>query len=149
MGGKQQILFLTSDDWLSNFYPSPIALGNRLYATVEHYYQAQKFVAVPEIYEQVIAASTPKQAKQISREYPDRVREDWDTAKEGVMFLAVTAKFQQIGDLRDKLIATGDSELIENSPTDSYWGRPPHGGENRLGVIIMQVRENLRRAGSE
>ena len=39
-----------------------------------------------------------------------------------------------------------DAEIVEDSPTDSYWGAGAHGGgRNRLGQILMSVRDELRR----
>jgi hypothetical protein len=35
---------------------------------------------------------------------------------------------------------------VENSPTDDYWGCGAHGGgRNKLGKILMSVRDELRR----
>jgi N-glycosidase YbiA len=44
------------------------------------------------------------------------------------------------------LLATGDDLLVENAPGDYYWGCGKDGsGKNRLGTILMEVREILRR----
>lgn len=44
--------------FLSNFYPSQIKIDGKIYKTVEHYFQSQKFKGLPE--EQVlIDAKTP------------------------------------------------------------------------------------------
>ena len=63
----------------------------------------------------------------------------------------VYMKFKQNADLANKLLATGDSELIEgNRWHDNVWGdcecsrcinRP---GRNLLGKALMEVREVLR-----
>ncbi|HEX2549583.1 MAG TPA: NADAR domain-containing protein, partial [Gammaproteobacteria bacterium] len=43
------------------------------------------------------------------------------------------------------LFSTGDEEIAEDSPTDSFWGLGPDGGgQNNLGKILMQVRQVLR-----
>ncbi len=43
------------------------------------------------------------------------------------------------------LLATGSAELIEgNDWGDDYWGRATPQGKNHLGVVLMQVREELR-----
>jgi predicted NAD-dependent protein-ADP-ribosyltransferase YbiA (DUF1768 family) len=42
-------------------------------------------------------------------------------------------------------LATGDEEIIENSPIDSYWGCGADGqGKNMLGKILMETRDILR-----
>ena len=45
----------------------------------------------------------------------------------------------------DQWLATGDEELVEDSPNDYYWGRGRSGtGKNMLGRILMEVRDELR-----
>jgi ribA/ribD-fused uncharacterized protein len=60
------------------------------------------------------------------------------------MLHALRCKFAD-PELQVLLLSTGLRTLIENSPHDSYWGCGRDGkGENRLGVILMRVREDLR-----
>jgi ribA/ribD-fused uncharacterized protein len=64
------------------------------------------------------------------------------------MLEAVRAKFTQHDDLKEILLGTGDAKLVEHTEWDSYWGDGGDGsGKNRLGHILMQVREELRRQG--
>ena len=58
--------------------------------------------------------------------------------------LQARAKFIQHPDLREKLLSTGDAILHEDSPWDKYWGYAKGGGLDRLGKLLMQVREELR-----
>ncbi len=77
-----------------------------------------------------------------SRKHP--IRGDWEQVKEDIMRRALSQKFTEHGDLRQLLLGTGDEEIIENSPTDYYWGCGKDGtGKNRLGQILMEVREML------
>ena len=47
-------------------------------------------------------------------------------------------------DLREKLVATGDAELIEgNHWNDTCWGVCKGIGQNNLGKILMEVRDML------
>ena len=56
------------------------------------------------------------------------------------------AKFSQHDELRAMLLGTGDAVLIEHTTKDNYWGDGGDGsGKNRLGQILMSVREELRR----
>ena len=55
-------------------------------------------------------------------------------------------KFGQHPDLADKLLATGDALLIEDSKTDAYWGIGKKGnGQNWLGKCLMDIREMVRK----
>jgi N-glycosidase YbiA len=78
-----------------------------------------------------------------SRKRP--LRKDWAAVKDNIMHEAVLAKFTQHADLRGILLATGDSEIIEHTANDAYWGDGGDGsGKNMLGLILFRVREALR-----
>lgn len=52
-------------------------------------------------------------------------------------------KFQR-KDLKQKLLDTGDAELIEgNTWGDTYWGMVGNKGHNHLGRLLMKVREEI------
>jgi hypothetical protein len=62
-----------------------------------------------------------------------------------VMYDCCLAKFTQNQDLMDKFMGTGEEELIEDSPVDSFWGCGADGkGLNHLGKVLMRVRKDLR-----
>jgi ribA/ribD-fused uncharacterized protein len=128
----------------SNFAHYPIRLHGRAWPTVEHFFQAQKFPDTD--YEEAIRqARSPAKAKGMGRTRHQRLRRDWERVKDGIMREAVLAKFSQHEDIRAVLLATGEAEIVEDSPTDSYWGAGARGGgRNRLGQILMQVRGELR-----
>jgi hypothetical protein len=57
---------------------------------------------------------------------------------------ALIAKFTQHEDLRALLLGTGDAPLIEHTANDDYWGDGGDGsGANRLGILLMKVRQTL------
>jgi ribA/ribD-fused uncharacterized protein len=147
------ILFYLKRDpfgWLSNFSLHPIEMKGRLWPTVEHYYQAQKFAGT-DYEEQIRQAPNAGTSKDMAHDGSHAVRADWDAVKYPIMQEAVLKKFQTHADLWAALLATGDEELVENSPDDYYWGRGSDGtGANNLGRILMEVRSLLRqRSDSE
>jgi GTP cyclohydrolase II len=130
---------------LSNFSPHAIFLDDRVWPTVEHYYQARKFTGTT--HEEAIRTSdTPMLAKRRAQELArESRRADWDAVKEQVMLDGLRAKFSQHPDLRVLLIRTGDRALVEHTENDVYWGDGGDGrGENRLGQLLMAVRAELR-----
>ena len=130
----------------SNFAPFGIELDGAWWPTVEHYYQAEKF-ADPELRRKIRKAEKPVIAKNLAHKYRGAVRPDWDQVKDAVMERAVSAKFAQHAELRALLLATGDEELEESAPTDTYWGVGRDGtGLNKLGKLIASIRSNLRAA---
>jgi ribA/ribD-fused uncharacterized protein len=61
------------------------------------------------------------------------------------MYRAVRRKFELHPELKDMLLATGDEDIAETAPHDSYWGIGRDGsGQNRLGKIIERIRDELR-----
>lgn len=74
-----------------------------------------------------------------------KLRADWEQVKEAVMKIGLKAKFTQHANLRTTLMGTGRNEIAEASPIDSYWGTGADGnGQNRLGVLLQEVRESFR-----
>ena len=131
----------------SNFSPHGIHLQGTDWPTVEHYYQAQKFVGtadaalIPVIY----AAQTPDKAAELGRDRTRQVRPDWEQIKAQVMRTAVLKKFLTHTDIQVILISTNNELIVENSPIDYYWGCGENKtGHNHLGKILMSVRQEIR-----
>jgi ribA/ribD-fused uncharacterized protein len=127
----------------SNFSRHPIDLDGERWQTTEHYFQASKF-ADPELQRRVREAETPGEAARLGRRLPG-LREDWEQVKEDVMRAALRAKFTQHARLARLLLSTQDAELVEHTSNDCYWADGGDGsGKNRLGVLLMQLRAELR-----
>jgi N-glycosidase YbiA len=145
--------------FLSHFYPSPILLGDEMWPTVEHYYQAQKSDD-PRYRRAIREAKTPGLAKRLAappngprkvsgqswfRRFKTLPRPDWAEVKLQIMRRADGAKFAQHPELAVLLLETGDAELIEDSFSDRFWGIGPDGsGPNWAGRVLMEIREELR-----
>ncbi len=128
----------------SNFARFPIFLKGRLWPTSEHYFQAQKFAGI-NLESKIRKAKTPALAATMGRDRRNPIRKDWESIKENVMKDALRAKFSQHPKLKKLLLDTENSILIEHTPNDNYWGDGGNGnGKNRLGYLLMQIREELR-----
>jgi len=128
----------------SNFAPYPIKLKSKTWPTSEHYFQAQKFAGTAHE-DKIRKAASPMKAAELGRTRKVRLRANWDHMKDNVMLEAVRAKFAQHPDLQALLLDTGEAILIEHTENDAYWGDGGDGkGKNRLGKILMKIREELR-----
>lgn len=128
----------------SNFSRHGFELDGVWWPTSEHYFQAQKFVGTPHA-EQIRQVNNPKDAANMGRDRQRPLRPDWERVKDEIMRRAVLKKFQTHDEIREILLGTGDEELVENAPHDYYWGCGQDGsGQNKLGQILMEVREILR-----
>lgn len=148
MTDSNQVIYFysTADAYgsFSNFSRHGFELDGKYWLTSEHYFQAMKFEGT-EHEEAVRTAKTPKLAAKIGRDRNRPLRPDWEDVKDDVMRSAVRAKFEQHADIREILLGTGDAQLIENARNDYYWGCGADGsGKNRLGQILMEVRQQLR-----
>lgn len=156
--------------FLSNFYPAPfkattyfafgadeerVELGELTFPTVEHWMQATKARAEnPQDFLLVLASSTPGHAKRAGRKI--LLRSDWEDVKEEVVLTGVRHKFLQNPILAQRLKETGNARLIEgNDWGDRTWGMVWDSillrweGENLLGEILQQVRDELMDTSAE
>jgi N-glycosidase YbiA len=130
----------------SNFSPHSIDLGGKKWATVEHYYQAHKFEGTEFEYlmAEIQAAPTPALAAKIGRDPAHQPHANWDLHKCEIMYRAVLQKFSSHLDIQQVLLDTLDTEIVEDSPVDYFWGCGiDRSGQNQLGQILMQVRSEL------
>ncbi len=132
----------------SNFSQHGFELDGKYWPTSEHYFQAQKFVETdPEWSEKIRLVKTPKAAAKMGRDRNHPLRTDWEQIKDEIMQNAVLKKFATHSELRETLLSTNQEEIVENSPIDYYWGCGKDGsGQNKLGQILMNVREILRQS---
>lgn len=135
-------------EFLSNFAASPITDDEGIeFPTVEHFFQASK-AKFKHQYRAIAAAPTPGKAKWLGRRV--ELRSDWEQVKDEIMLEGVRKKFA-IPELREKLLATGDEELMEGTWWhDNEWGNCSCEkcqniiGKNKLGKILMKVREEIK-----
>ena len=122
----------------------PIEIDGKIWPTSEHYFQAMKFAGTPHE-DEVRREESPMKAAQMGRDRHRPLRTDWETVKDDIMRIAVRAKFTQHSSLRDELLSTGDAKIVEHTTNDSYWADGGDGsGRNMLGVILMEIREEIR-----
>ncbi len=127
----------------SNFAPFKINMHGKVWPTVEHYFQAQKFDD-NFVQKEILKASSPMVAARLGRS-KEKIRSDWEQIKNDVMYEAILAKFKQHLELKDLLLSTSKAKLVEHTNRDSYWGDGGDGtGLNMLGKILMEVRKELR-----
>lgn len=127
--------------WLSNFHLCPIPWEGYTWPSTEHAYQATKTFD-PEIRKKIYGLTEPKLVKRISRSFA--LRGDWEIIKLQVMLDISRIKYQ-IPYLRDRLLKTQELYLEEtNTWNDTFWGVCNGVGQNNLGRILMQIREEIR-----
>lgn len=141
--------------WLSNFYLADVVFEGHRYPSTEHAFQAAKTLDIQqripfmtgvqavELGSECFQLMTCAEAKRAGRKLP--LRPDWEKVQLDVMWACLADKFTRHAALTEKLLATGNEELIEgNTWGDTYWGVCGGVGENHLGKLLMELRKALR-----
>lgn len=127
--------------FLSNFYPVGIFYKRIYYPSVEHAYQASK--TTDRFRRRIVAAlPNPGAAKRMGYKLP--MRPGWNAMRVGVMRRLLRLKFEDKS-LQKFLLDTGNEELVEgNDWGDTFWGVCKGKGENQLGKLLMEIRNELQ-----
>lgn len=144
---------------LQNWYPSVFHHASnpaiRFY-TAEHAIMHAKAVLFsdPTTAEKILNAKTPREAGKLGREVKNFNSAVWKENVDRVAEEVFYAKFSQVGECREALLATGEKVLAEASPTDRAWGigfrgdeaegKEQEWGKNIAGRALMKVRARLR-----
>ena len=142
----------------SQFFPCTFTEMGVTYNSAEQYMMAQKALLFDDIktYDKIMSLSNPSKIKALGRLVKNFNQEIWDKHKEDIVFNGNLLKFSQNKKLCKQLLATGDKEIVEASPTDTIWGiglaetdpdiydKSKWRGTNLLGKAIMKVRDVLK-----
>lgn len=134
--------FMGEYRWLSNYHVCDIYYDGIIYQSTEHAYQAAKTLDKTKRLE--FLKLTCSGAKRRGNKL--KLRSDWEEIKLKVMYDVNYYKYTRHAELGQKLIDTGDIELIEwNSWNDIFWGKSIETGEgsNNLGIILMKIRKEI------
>lgn len=146
LSSKNRIEFYEKEDeygGFSNFSDHPLVANNRYWRTSEHYYQSNKFEMYSEVYEEIQQAKTAMIAKEIA--HSNKVLSAWESRKILFMYMALYKKFTQNYSLKQLLLSTDGSYIVERAKDDEFWGDGKNGdGKNMLGRLLMFVRDELK-----
>lgn len=127
--------------FLNNFYLCSVEYKGVVYSNNEAAFQAQK--TLDEKLKKQFENLGPSEARNLGKSI--KLRKDWEEVKDQIMYEIVAAKFNQHPDLMDRLVLTGKRPLEEeNHWNDRYWGTVNGVGQNKLGKILMDIREKER-----
>lgn len=132
----------------SNLYKREIIFEDEVFATSEHAYQAGK-ARKPAVKKWLLDAPSPSLVAMAAHGlYYWDVAPGWSTIKFERMKAVLRAKFTQHEDLKEALLETGDARLVESAtednPVNRLWGEVNGVGKNTLGIMLMELRTELR-----
>ncbi|MBQ8959928.1 MAG: NADAR family protein [Ruminococcus sp.] len=143
---------------LSQWYDCRFTVDGTEFHTAEQYMMAQKALLFGDkkIYAEIMAASDPGAYKDLGRRISGFDEKVWEQHRTEIVIAGNMAKFGQNEELRDYLLATEKSVLVEASPYDRIWGiglsadtegiEDPYiwKGSDLLGFCLMEVRDRLK-----
>lgn len=141
----------------SQWFPARFEIDDIVYPTAEHFMMAEKARLFDDqrTLAQVLAASTPNEAKSLGRRVAGYDDARWMARRFDAVVEGNLAKFSQSNKLRAFLLATAPAVLVEASPVDAIWGigmaaDDPRAsdprqwqGLNLLGFALMIVRDRM------
>jgi len=144
---------------LSQWTKSDFKIGINKYNSSEQYMMAEKARVFddPENKKNIMDLDDPFEMKRLGRKIKNFDGEEWNKVKYSIVLNGNYYKFSQNKEMRDFLIATGDTILVEASPEDTIWGvgldesnediydLNKWEGKNLLGFALMELRDELSR----
>lgn len=141
---------------LSNMAPGfSLQIGDIRVRTSEALYQACRFPYSDEIQKMIISQKSPMTAKMKSKPFRSQTRPDWDQVRVTVMRWCLRVKIAcNWVKFRNLLLSTGEKHIVEDSRRDRFWGAVANDedyleGENVLGRLLMEIREELKSENSK
>ncbi len=145
--------------YLSNWYLSDFELDGIRFTSMEQYMMYQKACAFGDdkAANQIRNTSDVGKIKALGRAVRNYEDVIWNGIRQIVVYEGLLEKFRQNSELKEKLLATGQSILAECAVQDKIWGiglsmkdekrfdRKEWKGQNLLGFSIMKVRDSLQR----
>ena len=136
----------------SNLYRSAVEFEGKLYPTAEHAYQAGK-AAKPDVRDWILSAPSPSLAAMAAHGlYAWDIVPNWAQIKFDRMRRVLKAKFTQHPKLAEILLSTGAVRLVEagtvNNAVNRLWGEVNGVGQNMLGIMLMELRDELAKTKS-
>ncbi len=123
--------------FLSNAYNANVLYDGLLYKNAESAYQAQKTNC--ESLRKVFTETSASEAKELGKQLV--LRNDWDPVL--VMKSVVYEKFYQNPEIRTLLLNTKNA-IFAPEGIGKFWGVEDGKGRNILGMILMNVRDELK-----
>ena len=142
---------------LSQWWVSSFVVDGITYPTAEHWMMAQKAKLFEDdkVFEQILKAASPAEAKKLGRQIQNFDEERWLAQRDQIVVEGNFHKFSQNNALKEFLQQTQRRILAEASPIDTIWGiglaadnpaivyPEKWQGSNLLGFALMEVRDRL------
>lgn len=141
----------------SQWHPSRFEINNVTYTHAEQWMMAEKARMFHDdaTLELILRAQTPKLQKSLGRKVAPFNPKQWDQSARAIVKKGNRAKFLQNSSMKEALLATAGTTLVEASPHDTIWGiglaandprarnRSEWRGKNWLGEVLTELRDEM------
>lgn len=149
--------FYRSNNYFSQWYACHFEVEGKEFNCAEQYmmYGKANLFEDEEIAQKILRASQPREQKKLGRQVRNFDIDTWEANCKEIVYQGNFAKFSQNEELKQALLDTKGTTLVEASPSDKIWGiglaeddaraysRETWLGTNWLGEILTKVREDL------
>jgi ribA/ribD-fused uncharacterized protein len=123
----------------SNFIINPIKTDIGNFQNAEAAFQAYKDINNIDYIKNLESTESPFVVKQLGQNC--NLPSDWYSKKYELMKKVINFKFDQYPEFQKSLIESNLRCIYHQNMKDNYWGKGDGSGFNKLGVILMQIRE--------
>jgi ribA/ribD-fused uncharacterized protein len=159
---SQFTFFFTEASPFSQWYRCSFTENGRTFNCAEQYMMYGKAVLFgdAEMAAKILEADHPRTHKALGRKVRGFDVKVWNRERERIVRAGNHAKFTQNPELRELLLATRGTTLVEASPYDKIWGiglaasdpraQDPNQwkGQNLLGKVLTALRDDLAAAAA-
>lgn len=149
--------FFSKHSPLSNFYGCQFKEDGLVFSSNEQYYQYQKALHCNDITiaQTIMKTDDPAQCKKLGNKVSITDQKVWEDESLQIMYKGCLAKFLQNNELKEFLLSTDDTIILEANPRDFFWSiglklsdpdlcKPESWkGKNFLGKTLRKVRDHI------
>jgi len=160
---EDQVFFWKPPSAFDQWSPCRFEVDGFVYNCAEQFMMAEKAKLFDdgECRSRILAELHPLKQKHLGQKVRGFCDMVWERERLSIVIAGNRAKFMQNTELRTRLLATGQRQLVEASPQDGIWGiglgvaeaqsidPGQWPGQNLLGKALMVVREELQELVAE
>jgi ribA/ribD-fused uncharacterized protein len=149
--------FYTSSSPFSQWHPSEFDVDGITFNCCEQFMMYHKAILFgdKEYADEIMKSDDPREQKSLGRKVRNFDDKKWKAKCRDIVKRGNYAKFTQNAHLKDSLLATAGTTLVEASPRDTIWGiglgaknpkalnRKTWRGTNWLGQALTEVRDEI------
>lgn len=103
----------------------------------------------------IMKSTSPREQKALGRQIKGFIKNEWEKIAKDVVYKGSLAKYTQNRDMKEALLSTAGTTLVEASPYDKIWGiglpaghvdsfsRETWNGTNWLGEVLTDLRDHF------